>query len=667
MKPLAFTNFKVVHGKIIVISLETFERSCNFFPTKVHNMTQNLLFRFFRTQKINTIFYFIVIVCSFFFIVNIKDFGASWDEPMFYDYASFLPEVYKKAAQGIVFDGYDQFADLKYYGPAYLIPGELLARGLKLFSVLDVIDAWHIINYLVFVMGTICLYKVCQKFTDKLPAMFAAILYFSQPLLLGHSVINPKDIPFASFFLLSIALGLKMIDSQSEASSPRPTTLSHIISWFRKWYAIVLIFIAVLILLDRIGNNFIITPLVSSVLKQASSMPSAFGFLKWLLFPERSNYYPAVHNSYVEKMVADINLINTLFLSLLVIIMIFLFLKNSTKFQRSVFWAGIALGLTTSIRFLGPAAGALVLLIWIISEKPTRILVPALAYILIAVLTMYHTWPYLWGDPFSRFIESIQVGLQCPENFTLLFDGIYYYAHSLPWFYLIQLIGIQVTIPALLLFCIGNGLALWSFYNKQKSRFLYMLPILWFYIPIFAWVVFRPQTYDNFRHVLFIMPAMFIFASLGFTWILKHVKHTLIGVVIGAACILPGFISNINLHPYQYVYYNGLVGWTSNIYERYEADYWGTSLCEAGRYLDSQIDDETRVFLITNMLGQLFNRCTQHTPQFVFNEDEDPGNPPDFAVVLARWGAEQYFFSEMDIIHSISVGKTPLVVIRKAP
>jgi hypothetical protein len=630
-------------------------------------MAQNRLFQFLRTHKIDTIFYFILILCSIFIIVNIKDFGPSWDEPMFYDYASFLPEIYIKGAQGIVFDGYDQFADLKYYGPAYLILGEFLARGLKLFSIFDVIDAWHILNYLVFVMGTICLYQVCQKFTDELPAMFAAILYFSQPLLLGHGVINPKDTPFASFFLLSIVLGLKMIDSQSDESSPRPTTLSHIIRWFKKWYAIILILITVLILVDRISNNFITTQLLSTVLKQASSMPSAFGFLNRLFFPEGSDYFPSEYNSFVEKMVADINLYNTLFLSLLVVILIFLFLKYSTKFQRSVFWAGITLGVTTSIRVMGPAAGVLVLLMWNLLERPKKKIIPAMGYVLIAILAMYLTYPYIWKEPLSYFIESIQGMTQFPENLTLLFDGRYYHTNSLPWFYLIKLLSIQLSIPTLLLSGFGTGLALFSLYKNQQTRILYLLPMLWFYFPLFAWVVFRPYTYDNFRHFLFIIPPIFIFAALGFSWILIHVKQTLVGVMLGVMFIIPGCVSNLYLHPYQYVYYNGLVGWTTNIYERYEADYWGTSLCEAGRYLDPQIESETRIFLITDMLGQLFNRCTQETPQFVFNEDEDPGNPPDYAVVLARWGAEQYFFPELDIIHSISIGKTPLVVIRKAP
>ena len=630
-------------------------------------MSQNRQFQFLRTHRIDTIFYFFLILCSIFIIVNIKDFGASWDEPMFYYYSSFLPEIYTKGAQGIVFDGYDQFADLKYYGTAYLVLGEFLARGLKLFSVFDLIDAWHIINYAVFVMGTICLYWICQKFTDKLAAILAALLYFSQPLLLGHGIINPKDTPFASFFLLSMALGLKMIDSQCDKSSPQPIFLTRIIPWFKQWYGRLMIFIMTLILLDRVGKNFIVSPITNTMLKWASSISLASNAFNKRLFHEGSLNFLAKQNNYVEKIIADINLINTLLITILVVFLLYFFFKYSTKFQRSVFLAGIALGFTSSIRIMGPAAGIMILLMWILLERPKKIIVPAMGYVLIAILATYLTYPYIWKEPLSGFIESNQIMAQFPENFTLLFDGRYYHTNSLPWFYLIKLIGIQLTIPALILLGFGTGLALFSLYKNQQTRILYLLPMVWFYLPLFAWVVFRPYTYDNFRHFLFIIPPIFIFAALGFSWILKHVKQTLLGVMLGVMFIIPSYVSNLYLHPYQYVYYNGLVGWTTNIYGRYEADYWGTSLCEAGRFLDPLIESETRVFLITEMLGQLFNRCIQETPQFVFNEDEDPGNPPDYAVVLARWGAEQYYFSDMDVINSISIGDTPLVVIRKAP
>jgi len=613
-------------------------------------MKRKQLFRYVQAHKIDAVIYAIIALCLILFIVNIKDFGASWDEPMFYHYSSILPEIYIKRAQGIVFDGYDQFADLKYYGPAYLILGEFLARGLNLFPAFDVIDAWHILNYLTFAMGSLCLYWICQKFTDKMPALLAALLYFSQPLLLGHGVINPKDTPFSAFFLLSIWMGLRMIDAMNDEADTQPASLTKNTAKNYKWY-VVIVLCTILTIVDRIGNYFLTRPLISSVLRAISG-------------PE---YTPGVNHKYAEKLSENINLFNTFFLCLLVILLIYALLKNSTKFQRYIFWAGITFGITLSIRIMGPAAGALVVLMWCLLEKPKKIIIPVIGYICIAVLVMYVTWPYLWGDPFSRFFESVLVSPEAVESFTVLFNGEYYHAHSLPWFYIIELIGIQVTIPALILSCFGLGLALWSLYKEPKQHILYLLPILWFCMPVFFWLILRPPTYDNFRHLHFILPAMFILAGMGLAWVLKRFKQPNIRVLIGAACVLPGIVANLYLHPYQYVYYNGLVGWSSKIQGRYEADYWGTSMCEAGRYLDSKIDADTRIFVVTYNLGKLLEHCTETSPQFSYSMDADLENQPDYAVVLARWGADGYFFSDMGVIHEISIGNTPLTVIRQAP
>ena len=257
--------------------------------------------------------------------------------------------------------------------------------------------------------------------------------------------------------------------------------------------------------------------------------------------------------------------------------------------------------------------------------------------------------------------------MKFPWNNTLLFDGKYYSASSLPWYYLVKLIFIQLTIPALFLFCIGTGLVLFSLYKYRLAKSIYLLPLLWFYVPLAAWVLYRPITYDNFRQFLFIIPPIFILSAVGLSYLLEHVKNKVIGSLIGLVFVLPGFLSCIYLHPYQYVYYNEFVGGTSNIYERYEADYWGTSTCDAAKYLDPKIDSETKIFLFTEMFGRIFSRCTDKTPQLFYKQDEDPAKLPDYAVVLSRWGAEQYFYTQMEPIYSISIGKTPLLVIRKAP
>lgn len=129
--------------------------------------------------------------------------------------------------------------------------------------------------------------------------------------------------------------------------------------------------------------------------------------------------------------------------------------------------------------------------------------------------------------------------------------------------------------------------------------------------------------------------------------------------------LLPGFLASILLHPYQYVFYNGLVGWTGRIHNHYEADYWGTSMCAAARYLDPVIDQNTRIYFTDENLGRLFDRCTPKSPVLTFQQGEEAHSKPDYAVILARWEHERTLLPDMEQIYSIHIGSTPLVVIRK--
>jgi hypothetical protein len=44
------------------------------------------------------------------------------------------------------------------------------------------------------------------------------------------------------------------------------------------------------------------------------------------------------------------------------------------------------------------------------------------------------------------------------------------------------------------------------------------------------------------------------------------------------------------LHPYEYIYYNRLVGGVTQAYRDYETDYWGTAFSEAGKWLASYLE-----------------------------------------------------------------------------
>src|SRR5688500_17152209 len=149
-----------------------------------------------------------------------REYGLSWDEPLFYDYGEALGYAYspREWLSGN-FDIDQSFGisgdDHKTRGPAYL----LLARGpvylLQLLG-LDQASAWHLVNFLFFQLGVYFLYRLASRWMSPPAALGAAALFAWQPLLWGHAFINPKDPPFLVFLLASMCIGFEMVDRLSD-------------------------------------------------------------------------------------------------------------------------------------------------------------------------------------------------------------------------------------------------------------------------------------------------------------------------------------------------------------------------------------------------------------------------------------------------------------------
>ncbi|MCK5430370.1 MAG: hypothetical protein KAI94_12905, partial [Anaerolineales bacterium] len=125
-------------------------------------------------------------------VFTVTGYGESHDEMLRYRYAERSLSAYLGEAK--------TFTDEK--GPFYVmlakIGSELL---LKLSNDWLAIEAWHFMHFLSFLLGVFFFYVVMQRFTDKWVAFGITLLFATQPLLWGHAFINPKDIPFMSFFL----------------------------------------------------------------------------------------------------------------------------------------------------------------------------------------------------------------------------------------------------------------------------------------------------------------------------------------------------------------------------------------------------------------------------------------------------------------------------------
>jgi len=256
----------------------------------------------------------------------------------------------------------------------------------------------------------------------------------------------------------------------------------------------------------------------------------------------------------------------------------------------------IILGLTTSIRILGPLAGILVILYFLLLKKPARLgwFIP---YGVIAILAMIITWPLLWENPFTKFVETALFMANNPTELRVLFFGQMYRANDLPLRYLPVMFLFTLTEPLWPLAFLGGISALFRTWKKDLEWKSLLAVLLWFMIP-FVYVLWkRPPMYDGFRHFMFILPPIFALAGLAMEMIFRRVKNTWLRVLAIVLLLAPGLIADVRLHPYQYTYYNKFAGGTENASYEFETDYWLTCYKEAVEGFDPNSGQSNTLFV----------------------------------------------------------------------
>ena len=141
------------------------------------------------------------------------DYGQSWDDSgdARYGYAALQAYAGSSGAAGIG----------RYHGPFYFMLSAALNKPLLLLqpSWLPV-DGRHFTNFLSFQLGVFAVFVLSLRFVSLGAAVIATLLFASQPLLFGHAFINQKDIPFMSFFLITMALGFLATDRWRAGQRP---------------------------------------------------------------------------------------------------------------------------------------------------------------------------------------------------------------------------------------------------------------------------------------------------------------------------------------------------------------------------------------------------------------------------------------------------------------
>ena len=328
--------------------------------------------------------------------------------------------------------------------------------------------------------------------------------------------------------------------------------------------------------------------------------------------------------------------------------------------------ASMILGFTTSIRSIAPLAGILVILYGLL-KYPQKILHIIPIYAGITIIFTYLTWPYLWSSPISHFLESFLTMSNYPMTFKALFMGNIYPVDQMPFVYFPTFIAIQLTEPILILILIGAVFSFKQFINGENKEPI-ILFVAWFLVPSLIVVLLGSTIYDNARQLMFLLPPLIILAGIGLDTILKYVKPPLLKGILIFAIIFPGIYACIRLHPYQYIYYNELVGGVDGAFRKFDLDYSGISFKEAMEYINLNSQKNTQTVILTGPrhLTRIYVRpALSENIIGEFDTINLNGSEYYYVLFLTRANADMNICTDGEIVYSIERDGGVLAYIRK--
>jgi hypothetical protein len=598
-------------------------------------------------------------------LFTFTDYGASWDEHLQYrqnarhalnTYGTWFREG---RAEG-QWEGQDESTGVvkDLHGPSFVMTVELFTRlARRVNPAWTETDLRHLVHFISYLVGVASLYAIARRWLGTWASIGASVLFLTQPVFWGHGFINPKDMPFAAMFCLSLALGLRLHEHffggpwdyvtltwRSLPGRTKRRLKTAVLTWA---LSILILFAGVAFF--RAGLSDLVT---SAHARPDSFMGSIFSWLAEDFTSAPAAVYSGKLFVLFLRARGAYTLLSTLGLFWLV----------RTRFPDGLrllggplWWAGFALGFAASMRIAGPLAGVLVAL-YLLGREGKKAILPVSLYAAVAVTVMYLTWPYLWGGPIERLLEGLRAMSAFPWGGETLFNGAYYSASQIPKSYLPTLLGLQLTEPVWVSFLAGFAVAVWGFVKRRHYGGVLFLLGGWFILPFIGFVFGGVSLYDNFRQVLFILPPVFLAIGVFLEWLFGRLQRPLWRGLVLLILVIPGIVGAVRLHPYEYAYYNTFAGGTGAAFRRYETEYWGTSFREAATFLNAHAEANARVLAVGP--GHTLSPFLREDLKMV---DDDP----DYAVMLTRYDLDLQNYSDFPDWYRVERDGAVFAVIRE--
>ena len=236
-----------------------------------------------------------------------------------------------------------------------------------------------------------------------------------------------------------------------------------------------------------------------------------------------------------------------------------------------------------------------------------RFILRSIAYLcpafIVAYLIMIAAWPWSALAPLNP-VRGLLEFAEFQKHIETLLDGHIYPMETVPRLYVPIYILIRVSLMTLagaaigLLFAVASPLARRAGLQPSSRREI-ALVALTVAFPLACQVISKGPAFTGLRHFTFVLPPLAVLAGIGIdaaVIALSSWRKPFGFAALAAASVYFTWNASVllRLHPYEYLYYNPVVGGLNGASRLYVTDYWVNIMPEAVNQLEQYLDRTER-------------------------------------------------------------------------
>jgi Dolichyl-phosphate-mannose-protein mannosyltransferase len=310
--------------------------------------------------------------------------------------------------------------------------------------------------------------------------------------------------------------------------------------------------------------------------------------------------------------------------------------------EPSSIWVkvGLAIGLLAATKIIGIFVLGLIVLMTLVAlvAIPTaarlridrlffnRLLKTTMSAVLGCFVCFSVFWPqfFFWGPAQLVNIVSQFMSYDAWQG-NVLIHGEYFSADMVPWYYMLTYFSISMPLFFLALIAAG---AVYGVFQREPLIISSVAACIVFFV--YQAATGARVAFNGYRHFLFLLPFTMLIAAYPVGRLMaSHLPSRIAALTVAIVSTLVATASIYQLFPYQYSFYNMLVGGIPGADGRYEMDVWRSALREALREIE-KLPHTTEVIRI-NTCGSSLNFAAHPSFRSVVQPED-----ADYIVVLRR-------------------------------